>query len=158
MPQDRRSEFSHWPEATEDSEKWRYEQVKECLDALKKPDSETKRRWKRSYDQSVNTTADEIYNAVNAIAATSESDVQLVQDLVKLAAKFWLDAASQRCRILLYFPPLGANVLGSRQALTSIDLVVQPEVRRRGNAQGQRLDREQVVKGCEGEHTAFQPR
>jgi hypothetical protein len=128
---------------------------------LKQPvnDSDTKKKWKKAHDQSLSTAADEIYKSVEAITSITGSDLQLVQDFVKLAAKFWLNVSSQRCRILLYFPPLGINALRSREALsTSIDLVVQPEVRRKGDVQGQRLDREQVVKGCEGEHTKFQAR
>jgi len=157
-PQDSRSEFSNWPEATEESEDWRLQKVKECSDALKKADSEAKRALKRAYDQSVRVIVNDINDAVDEIAAVSESDRQVVQDFVKMAVQFWLDVSSQKCRIVLRFPPDGVKVLGTRQALTTLQLVVKPEVRRRGNAQGQRLDREQVVKGCEGVTAEFRPR
>ena len=125
---------------------------------MKNPDSEAKKRMKRAHDECVGTIVDDIYDAVDEIAAVSESDRQVVEDFVKMAAQFWLNVSALNCRIMLYFPADGTKVLGTRKSATKLKLVVKPEVRRRGNAQGVRLDREQVLKGCEGESSEFQPR
>ncbi|OAL26657.1 hypothetical protein AYO20_09998 [Fonsecaea nubica] len=150
------SEMPHWPEATEESETWRFERIKEYWDAAKRPDSDASIRLKPAYDQRVTVTVDEIRNAVEAIATLSPHDLQLIREFVELAASFWLDVMAQKCRVYLIFPAQGTNPLVQRKPSTAtLDLVIQPEVRRRGNAQGQRFAREQVVKGCEGQTTNY---
>jgi hypothetical protein len=129
---------------------------------LKKPvnDSDTKKKWKKSHDESLSAISNEIYKAVEAVSQVTTSDLQTVQDFVKLAAKFWLEVSSQKCRVLLVFPPHIPNALvrDQKKVATVLELVVQPELRRIGNAQGQRLDMEHVIKGCEGDHTKFPAR
>lgn len=155
---DQGSEFSHWPEATKDSETWRYKKAKECFDAIKKPMNgfEDARRWKTIFDESLSATTNDICNTIDIVAAVTASERQRVKNLVRLAGDFWLEVTAQKYRVLLYYPPLGRKVLGNRMSFwTGTELVIQPEVRRRGNAQGQLLENEQVVKGCEEQKTAF---
>ncbi|OQV06072.1 hypothetical protein CLAIMM_10704 [Cladophialophora immunda] len=154
--EDQSSELPHWPEASEESEAWRFERVKEYWDASKKSDSEASRRLKQRYDESVGAAVDDICNAIQAISPPSPHDLLLVREFVEVAATFWLDVVAQKCRVYLVFPAQGAKALVHRKAANATaDLVIQPEVRRRGNAQGQRFVKEQVIKGCEGEKTRF---
>ncbi|KIY02397.1 uncharacterized protein Z520_02535 [Fonsecaea multimorphosa CBS 102226] len=155
--EDPSSELPRWPEATEDSESWRFDRIKEYWDASsKKTDSGASRRLKPPYDQSIAAAVDDIRNTVETISTLSPHDLQLIRDFVELAATFWLDVSSLKCRVYLVFPAQGVKALVHRKPATATaDLVIQPEVRRRGNAQGQRFVKEQVVTGCEGERTRF---
>ncbi|OAP64493.1 hypothetical protein AYL99_00465 [Fonsecaea erecta] len=156
--EDSSSELPRWPEATEESEAWRFERIKEYWDPSKKitSDSEASRRLKPTYDQSVAAAVDDIGKAVDTISTLSSHDLQLIREFVELAATFWLDVTAQKCRVYLIFPAEGSSALVQRKPTTAtVDLVIQPEVRRRGNAQGQRFVKEQVITGCEGEKTRF---
>jgi hypothetical protein len=111
---------------------------------------EVDRPVKESYDRSLASIAEEIHEAVEAVA---NSDLGRVKEMVKCAVGFWLLLASQRYRARFFFPPQVAKPLGTkRKSLAGMQLVVQPEVRRRGNAQGQRLDQDQAIQGCESEY------
>ena len=95
--------------------------------------------------------ADTIHGRVDTVGA---SELPRVQEIVNSAVEFWSDLLSQKYRIRFYFPEDVKNTLGSSAALRTnglagIQLVLRPEVRRRGNAGGQRLGQEQIVSGCE---------
>ena len=136
-----------WPEATEESERRRCEQVKPYLEVAKKRGGD--KRLRDIYEQSIGEIAQEIHQAVDTVAI---SDLTRARDIAKCAAEFWLELGSQRYRARLCFPHQATKTLGTKMAgLSGTELIVQPDVRRRGTAQGQRYELEQVVQGCESE-------
>lgn len=81
-------------------------------------------------------------------------------DVVKKAAEFWLEVGQQRYRLFLVFSEGGAEPVRSGQFLETRagsfqQLVIIPELRRRGNAQGDKLDSDDMVMKCNGDFREF---
>ncbi|OAQ59986.1 hypothetical protein VFPPC_10079 [Pochonia chlamydosporia 170] len=144
--------FHAWPEAGEDSEQRRYELVKKYFPATNRsqhgPSGDS--RWEEYYEQSLRTAAIDIGDAVETV---TNVDLVWAKEIVKFTAEFWMDLASQRYRARLYLPQEATKAQVARNWRSSnlLVLVIRPEVRQRGDAQGQRLNREQVVQRCHGE-------
>jgi len=80
-------------------------------------------------------------------------------DLVRKAAKLWLEFGQQRCRIYLLMSKSGSQPSRSGQAFVGTDgkqeLVVGPEVRRMGNVQGERLEKDELLPDCKGKFSVL---
>jgi hypothetical protein len=142
-----------WPEPTELAELHRSGSVKNCVDMLKRTAasaSAAERECRATFEAAMQSMTDEIRAAIETVA---EADTARIEELVKCAAELWLKLASQRYRSRVYMPPDAGNVLGGGRKAggTAVTLAVKLELRRRGTAQFQRLNREQVIQGCEGE-------
>jgi hypothetical protein len=80
-------------------------------------------------------------------------------ELVKKAARLWREVGQQRYRMFLLMSDSGDEPV--RPGLSVLDndaplsLVVVPELRRRGNAQGERLDTDELVTDCKGRFMLF---
>jgi hypothetical protein len=133
----------HWPEADKKSEEWRYTNVQKCMDAVEKPLGDP--GLKRAYIQTREHVGEDIIRALGRMIVTSTVQHKAVKDIVHQAAKLWLDLGIQRCRIIVAVPQ-GIRGVSRRQDGQRIrELVVQPEVLRFGNAQGEGLDTQEVV-------------
>ena len=141
---------------TEDSEKWRYETINDCLKAINQPlpGSQPDYNLKQSYEQCLNDTTDDVFHEFERVASMDVNDKQRIIDLVRKAAQLWLEVGQQRYRIFLLMSKSGAKPSRSGQAFVDThreqELVVIPEVRKMGNAQGERLEKDELVSGCKG--------
>jgi hypothetical protein len=93
------------------------------------------------------------------VATVSDSEKQRMSQLVKKAASLWLEVGQQRCRMSLLMSDSGEDPVRSRHTALdsdgSLSLVVVPELRRRGNAQGERLKIDELVMDCKGKFSVF---
>ncbi|KAH0556730.1 hypothetical protein GP486_005485 [Trichoglossum hirsutum] len=161
--QDRKStgSLAHGPMPTKDSEKWRYEKIKECLDATSQllKEGDANYNVKRDYDQSVRDTIDDMLQELERIASVGDVDKQNLRNLVRRAAKFWLEVGQQRYRLFLIMSDSGREP--SRSGQTAVDrdgtqkLVVVPELRRIGSGQGTGLENDELVADCKGVFSVF---
>jgi len=114
---------------------------------------------KQGYEQSVKEVMKDISDELGRVASISSKDKQRISDLVRKAATLWLEIGQQRCRIFLLMSDSGGRP--SRNEPSSLDgdetqeLVVMPELRRKGNAQGERLEKDELISGCKGEFSVF---
>jgi hypothetical protein len=91
---------------------------------------------------------EETFQAIEKVATLGLKERQVLNDLVRLAARLWLDICSQRCRILVVLPNSSGNVLkATKGGCPSLKLVVKPEIRRTGNSHGQDPTKEEIVGG-----------
>ena len=138
------------PKPTKDSEKWRYEKISDCLKAINQP-SNPKRL---SYERWLSDTVEDVSHELKRVASMKDDDKQRIRDLVRKGAKMWLEIGLQRYRIFLLMSKTGIKPSRSGQAFVDRygeqELVVHPEVRRRGNAQGDRLEKDEPVTDCQG--------
>ncbi|KAH0558446.1 hypothetical protein GP486_004892 [Trichoglossum hirsutum] len=144
------------PKPTKDSEKWRYEALRERSVAITQPLMKTEPNYnvKLSYEESVREAIEDISRELEKVTSVGSGDEQRVIDIVRKSANLWLEAGQQRCRILLLMsPPQSGQASQERDGAE--DLVVVPEVRRIGNAQGERLDKNELVSGCKGKFSVF---
>ncbi|KAN0071939.1 hypothetical protein V8E54_009668 [Elaphomyces granulatus] len=136
---------------------WRYETIKACLDAINRPlldSSEPDYNLKQSYEQCLNDATEDVSHELGRVASMDHNDKQRIGDLVRKAAKLWLEIGQQRYRIFLLMSQSGAKPSRSGQASVNRDgaqeLVANPELRRMGNVQGERLERDELVTDCKG--------
>ncbi|KAI9768394.1 MAG: hypothetical protein M1839_004131 [Geoglossum umbratile] len=148
-----------WP--TKSSEKWRCETVKKCLKAISQPlpESDLNRRVKRDYESSVKEAAEDISQELGRVAPVGSSDKQRMVELVRKAAKLWLRVGQENYRAFLLMSNSGARPSRSGQAFIgpngAQEQVVVPELRRMGNAQGERLREDALVPDCKGKFSVF---
>lgn len=150
--------FRSWP--TKDSEKWRYEKIRVCIEATSQSliEGEEKYQIKVGYESRLKETTEEICKVLKQVASVSENEKQRMRELAREAAKLWLEMGQQRCRMFLIMSSSGEPPARSvRTALDggTMELVVSPELRRLGNAQGERLDKEELVMNCKGKFSKF---
>jgi hypothetical protein len=116
-------------------------------------------RRKRGYIQPVATIVEEISQAVEKVATLGLKEQHVLNDLVRLAARLWLDICYQRYRILVILPNSSGNVSKvTKGGCKSSKLVVKPEIRRIGNSHGQELAKGEIVGGWRGADAAHEPR
>jgi hypothetical protein len=148
------------PKPTKGSEKWRYEKMKKCVEAISQPLMEMEPYYnvKRQFESTLTETSEEIYHELMKVAYLDNIEKQRIRDLVKRAAKLWLEVGQQRYRMFLIMTnstqePARSNESALRAG--KMQLVVAPELRRMGNAQGERLEKDELVMDCEGKFSVF---
>jgi hypothetical protein len=83
-----------------------------------------------------------------------ESNIQVMEKLIRKAANTWLEFGMQRCRIVVAME--GSNLKLMEEKVQRVKdgalrLVVVPELKRIGNSKGQDLNVEETIRGYEGE-------
>jgi len=135
--------------------------MKKCLEATSQPLMEWEDNYnvKQGYESSVKETTEDISRELARVAFVSGSDKQRMSDLVRKAARLWLEVGQQRCRMFLLMSYSSKEPSRSGQAFLDRDgtqeLVVVPELRRMGNAQGERLEKDELVLDCKGKFSVF---
>ena len=141
------------PKPTKASEKWRYEKVNDCLKTINQP-SVNSDSLKQSYEQCLNDAMEDVSRELGRVTSMDVNDKQRMVDLVRKAAKLWLEVGQQPYRIFLLMSKTGTAPSRSGQAFVDAhgdqELVVGPEVRRMGNMQGERLEKDELVPDCKG--------
>lgn len=91
---------------------------------------------------------EDISRSVNAITALDPGQREAMNALVSSAAELWLEVCSQRYRTMVSLPVDTRNYLVStRGDIRMMKLVIRPELKRFGNAQGEDLTKEEIVGG-----------
>ena len=141
------------PKPTNDSEKWRYEIINDCLKAINQPLVNSD-KLKQSHEQCLNDAVEDVSQEFTRVASMGDSDKQRMMDFVRKAAKLWLEVGQQPYRIFLLMSKTDTAPSRSGQAFVDAhgdqELVVGPEVRRMGNMQGERLEKDELVPDCKG--------
>jgi hypothetical protein len=119
------------------------------------PDFEPDYNLKRSYEKCLNDATEDVSRELGQVAFNYISnDKQRTSDLVREAAKLWLEIGQQRYRTFLLMSNSGSKPSRSGQAFVDADgrqeLVATPELRIIGNAQGERLENDKLVLDCRG--------
>jgi hypothetical protein len=134
-----------------------------CVEATKQSPTDSE-PIKEGYESNLKEATDELFNELEKVAAVSDIenqgiDKQRVNELVRNAANLWLEVGQQRFRAKLVMSESGERPVRSRLAALSpsgtLNLVVFPELRRLGNAQGEQLERQELVMGCKGTFSMF---
>jgi hypothetical protein len=135
--------------------------MKKIVASIKQPflEGAPYQKVKRDYELTIKETMGEISHELGEVAPISTDEKQRLNDLVKKAAKMWLEVGQQRCRMFLLMSNSGREPTRSRATARGPDgtlgLVVVPELRRFGNANGERLERDELVTGCRGKFSVF---
>ncbi|KIW08012.1 uncharacterized protein PV09_00958 [Verruconis gallopava] len=145
-----------WPSPTLQTERWRYETVKQCHAALKEPTSELdpRARVKKGFKEARDSVIAAIEDAIMDVAKIDERVTSDIERLVKKAINIWLECGIQRCRIVISMPSSGRNSEEQKLKLVNgpgLDLVLAPLVTRYGTGDGLDLKKISIVSGCTSE-------
>jgi len=149
------------PKPTKVSEKWRYDTINDCLKAINQPllDSEPNCNLKQSYEQCLDDIMEDISHELGRVASMGDPDKQRMIDFVRKASKLWLEIGQQRYRIFMLMSNSGSKPSRSGQAFVGTDgmqeLVTGPELRRLGDAQGERFENDELVPDCKGKFSVL---
>lgn len=136
--------------------------MKRCFEATNQTPGEKDYNIKMEYEASLQATTEEISGELEKVAGVQPGEKQRMATLVKKAAKLWLEVGQQRYRMFLLMSDTGDEPARSDPAALgkdhSMSLVVIPELRRIGNAHGERLEMSELVMGCKGKFSVFHGR
>lgn len=148
-------EFYNWPTPRLDAERWRYETIKRCQEALEQPASEwdPRAKLKRDFKNSLDHTREKLSDALAKVSDLDNGTLQSLEDIPKKAAKMWIEMGTQRCRILVVMH--GSNLTSQSDRVRKaredvLELVIIPQLRRFGNSKGQDLYKKELIGGCDG--------
>jgi hypothetical protein len=113
---------------------------------------------KMKYEELVAVTANTIALNVEKVATPKEKDRKSLHKIVRMSAELWLECCSQRYRLLVTLASEVEDVLGHEQlTLKAVKLVFRPELRRFGNAHGDRMEIEEPVTGWRSAVETYPP-
>ena len=137
-----------WPKPSSKAEKMRYDTVSQCREALQQSSpTGTNRHRKECFEQWLNDAVEDISKTIARVTSIGISEQGYVKNLLESAANNWLEICSQRYRVVVILPNENGNILRSdwRRTGNTLDLIARPQLRRAGNAQGQELEREEII-------------
>ena len=142
-----------WPEISAEMEKSRYERARTFLAAIE-PSSKTTpadRKLKSSHESAVTEAKTDLHRALGRVAYLAERDQKILDNIVRLCAKIWLECCSQRYRLIMILPDGIANLLSSpKREIRPLKLLVKPYIKRFGTSQGDDLAAGEAVTGWKG--------
>jgi hypothetical protein len=107
-------------------------------------------RIKASHEEAISATLEALFRALGNVASLEESHNGMLERLVRLCAKTWLEFCSQPYRLLVNLPRSSGDLLSEpRMNIRAIVLVISPELKRYGNSQGENLVQGDVVPDCQ---------
>jgi hypothetical protein len=140
-----------------ETERWRYVTIKECRAALRQPvpsEWDPRAKLKRGFKTCIDALKKEFTSTLDEVANLDESSVQAMERITMKAANMWLEFGMQRYRILVVLQRSNLKSVEERIQRAqedTLELVVVPELKRFGNAEGQNLHIEETASGCDGE-------
>jgi hypothetical protein len=144
-----------WPEPSFDTEKWRYETMKGCQEAMRISPSKYDPRIKirNGYQTSMDHIAMNLSEAFEMITTITDEQSQGIRALSEKAAKLWISFGTQRCRLFFVLQSKkDAIETGSDDRCEAVvEFVIRPELKRVGDSDGISFVKMQTVAGCEGE-------
>lgn len=152
-----KGDLSTWPaKPTLNTERWRYETIRACQDALAQPASEydPRRKLKVGFESSLDSIAKALSEIIGRVSDVDDTTAQTLETIARKAAQTCLEFGKQRCRILVDMSgsnmelPLLERVRQVQEG--SREFVVVPRLWRVGNSEGQNFEKRMVIPGCEG--------
>ncbi|KAF2729145.1 hypothetical protein EJ04DRAFT_580833 [Polyplosphaeria fusca] len=145
-----------WPKPDFGAERWRYETVRQCQEIVQTTVSDYHPQVKlhHSYRAHLESVQERILMQLKKVNEVDEKTRQLLRTIIDKAAKAWILFGTQRCRLVIVIHGLDSTIDSKgpeKEHNGNVELVLRPELRRIGDSDGQALDKEQVVVGCEGE-------
>ncbi|KAI4693069.1 uncharacterized protein J4E88_001440 [Alternaria novae-zelandiae] len=142
-----------WPTISSEIEKQRYETARSLLTAIEAPGqgSTEHQELRTAYSETISTLVTIISQAIERVASLNERDLKLLDALVNLSGRTWLECCSQRYRLIMQLPIAEGNILNlPRKEAQALTLVVSPELKRYGSSQGEQLHGGETITGWKG--------
>jgi hypothetical protein len=140
----RTNRYFTWPSPTIESERWRYETIKQAKEAVKGDSSQFDPRiaLKISFNETVKKTAKLLSQALGETSSVDQASEKYLEDISLAAARWWIDMGTQRSRIYVVLPGFPFDTIQARLQVIEkevLHLNVNLELRKYGDAKGQDL-------------------
>ncbi|KAJ8111357.1 hypothetical protein OPT61_g6032 [Boeremia exigua] len=139
-----------WPEVSTEMERSRSEQAREFLSAIEPSTKTTPENagLKISHENAVSAALKELRGALGRVMILSDRDQKILDNIVRLCAKTWLECCSQKYRLIMVLPDGIAHLLlHPEKEARPIRLLVKPDIKRFGTSQGEGLTTGEAVTG-----------
>lgn len=125
--------FYNWPTPGLEAERWRYETIKQCQEALVQSasDLDPRAKLKKNFKISLGNTRKKLSDAVAKVSGLDKGLLQSLDDIPKKAAKMWIEMGTQRCRIFVFMQ--GSNLTSQSDRVKKaredvLELVIIPQL------------------------------
>lgn len=130
--------------------------MRQGQEALKIDTSEydPRNKLRKGFQSSMKIICEKLSGKFEMVSKIDEKTEQTMEEIAEKAAKICVAFGTQRCRIFVVTKDLKTTdevKEGPDRQGKLVELLTQPELRRIGDGDGQSLDKEQTVAGCEGE-------
>jgi hypothetical protein len=145
----------------EDIEKRRYETAKSFLAVVEPPARPpgNNLQLKNGYERSISDLLDALYHALGKVAILDDGQAKMLEGLVRLTARTWTEFCAQPYRLIVSLPGGSEDILSeSRTRERTFALVLNPELKRYGNSQGEHLASGEVIPGCQAAKVSYSVR
>jgi hypothetical protein len=106
---------------------------------------------KRTFDISVLRATTELKSALGRVAELDQGDHRVLDRIVQLSAKTWLECCAQRYRLLVVLSEgVEELLLPPWRNIRAVNLLVKPDIKRFGTSQGENLAKSEAVTGWRG--------
>jgi len=116
-------------------------------------------RLKNGYERSISELLDTLHRALGKVATLEDRQAKMLESLVGLCAKTWIEFCSQPYRLIASLPDGSGDLLSQpklrERALT---LVLSPELKRYGNSKGEHLTIGEMIPGCQAAKVSYSVR
>ncbi|CAO2656250.1 Nn.00g050530.m01.CDS01 [Neocucurbitaria sp. VM-36] len=135
-----------WPSVPPELERSRYESAKAFLGAIEP--SATKGRLRVGYEEAIKTAVNAVCRALEKVAIVEARERKILEGILRLSAKIWLEFCSQRYRLMVVLSKGSGDILTSMGTDNrTLSLIVRPDLKRYGDSQGRELERGESVTG-----------
>jgi predicted transcriptional regulator len=111
---------------------------------------DSRAKLKKSFKFSLEKLRETVGTRIAEVAEYNKGSVQATEQITMKAVNIWLEFGEQRCRVLVIEKRPNSAVVDEK-VNKAVNLLVLPQLKRYGKSDGQNLDIEEVIKGCEGE-------
>ncbi|KAF2827324.1 hypothetical protein CC86DRAFT_439794 [Ophiobolus disseminans] len=153
---------SNWPKIPRDTEKLRHETAKQLQIAIDPSvviaSNGRGVQLRMNYEKIVACTANAIAQPIEKVAVLKGNHYEALQNIVRITVKLWLECCSQRYRLMVLLEDGIVDALASPQCSPpSVKLVFKPQLRKFGNAQGERMELEDSIVGWRSAVDVYPP-
>lgn len=109
---------------------------------------------RKAFQASLETLCSRIRDVLEMVTEVDQKLEETVAELSKKAAEMWVLFGTQRCRLLVVIQDLNTEEESkddSTEHEKSVELLIQPSLKRIGDSDGENLNKEQMIGGCDGQ-------
>ena len=113
-------------------------------------------RLKNGYERSISGLLDALHHALGKVATLEDRQAKMLESLVRLCAKTWIEFCSQPYRLIASLPDGSGDLLSqSKLRECALTLVLSLELKRYGNSKGEHLTIGEMIPGCQAAKVSY---
>ena len=116
-------------------------------------------RLRNGYERSISELLDALHQAIGKVATLEDMQAKMLESLVRLCAKTWIEFCSQPYRLIASLPDGSGDLLSQPELKErALTLVLTLELKRYGNSKGEHLTIGEMIPGCQAAKVSYSVR